>query len=117
MAEIRQRELLQVPESLVTGGKFNFGTFNGQFQRVNPLDAERPLGIWLPRPLLNFRLKEWQAFQLGNSRWFMLAVLYNAKVSALTQFIIYDKERKKKYIFEKMLPSWQGTGPGSISHL
>jgi hypothetical protein len=114
MAEIRQRELLQVPESLVTGGKFNFGTFNGQFQRVNPLDAERPLGIWLPRPLLNLRLKEWQAFQLGNSRWFMLAVLYNAKVSALAQFIAYDKERKKKYLFEKVLPSWKITVPDSL---
>ncbi|MCX6004169.1 MAG: DUF2804 domain-containing protein [Chloroflexi bacterium] len=114
MAEYIPRELLPAPESLVTDGKFNFGTFSSQFRKVNPLDADRPLGFWLPKPLLGTRLKEWQAFQLGNNRWFMLAVLYNAKVSALTQFIIYDKERKKKYTFEKMLPSWQIKVPGSI---
>jgi len=114
MAEYVQRELLPPPQNLVTDGKFNFGTFNGPFRKVNPQAADRPLGIWAPRPLLSFRLKEWQAFQLGNSRFFMLAVLYNAKVSALAQFIVYDKEHKKKYLFEKVLPSWKIKVPSSI---
>lgn len=114
MAEYVQRELFPPPENLVTDGKFNFGTFSNQFRKVNPLEADKPLGIWAPGPLLSFRLKEWQAFQLGNSRWFMLAVLYNAKVSALVQFIAYDKEHKKKYFFEKVLPSWKIRVPGSI---
>ena len=114
MGEVVGRELKPVPESLVTNGKFNFGTFNSQFQKVNPLDAVRPLGIPLPKSLLSFRLKEWQAFQLGNKRWFMLAVLYNAKFSALAQFIAYDKETKKKYVFDKMLPSWEIKVPGSL---
>ncbi|MDD5313480.1 MAG: DUF2804 domain-containing protein [Dehalococcoidia bacterium] len=114
MAEYVQRELLPAPDSLVTSGKFNFGTFKSQFRRVNPLDAHNPLGFPLPGPLLSARLKEWQAFQLGNNRWFMLAVLYNAKVSALAQFIVYDKENRKKYTFEKVLPSWQVKVPDSI---
>ena len=114
MAEYQQRELRTAPDNLVTNGKFTFGTFNSQFKRVNPLEAGKPLGMWLPKPFLDFRLKEWQAFQLGNSRWFMLAVLYNAKVSALAQFIIYDKERNKKYLFEKILPSWKIKVPESI---
>jgi hypothetical protein len=108
------RELLTAPESLVENGKLHFGTFRNQFRNVNPLDARSPLGCWLPRPFLSFRLKEWQAFQLGNERWFMLAVLYNAKVSALTQFIVYDKENKKKYLFEKILPSWKVKVPQSL---
>ena len=114
MAAYVERIIRPAPESLVTGGKFEFGTFSSQFKQVNPLDANRPLGAWLPRPLLAGRLKEWQAFQLGNSRWFMLAVLYNAKVSALAQFVIYDKERSKKYLFEKILPSWEIKIPASI---
>jgi hypothetical protein len=114
MAEYVQRGLLTATETLVTDGKFKFGTFSSQFRKVNPLDAEKPLDMWLPGPLLGFRLKEWQAFQLGNSRWFMLAVLYNAKVSALAQFIAYDKENKKKYLFEKVLPSWMIKVPDAI---
>lgn len=114
MAEYVERELLPPPKNLVTDGKFNFGTFSSQFRKVNPLEADKPLGIWAPGLLLSFRLKEWQAFQLGNSRWFMLAVLYNAKFSALAQFIAYDNEHKKKYFFEKLLPSWEIRVPGSI---
>jgi hypothetical protein len=106
--EYLPRELIEAPDSLVSGGKWNFGTFNTQFRLVNPLDAERPLGPWVPQPMLPFRLKEWQAFQLGNERWFMLAVLYNAKFSALAQFIAYDKHSKKKFVFDRMLP------PGSV---
>lgn len=114
MGEVVGRELKPVPDSLIEGGKFNFGTFNSQFKKVNPLDADNPLGMWLPKPMLSFRLKEWQAFQLGNKRWFMLAVLYNAKFSALAQFIAYDKETKKKYVFDKMLPPWEIKVPGTL---
>jgi len=114
MAEYRQRELRAAPDNLVTDGKFAFGTFSTQFKNVNPLKADKPLGIWLPESLLYFRLKEWQAFQLGNSRWFMLAVLYNAKLPALAQFIVYDKVRNKKYLFEKMMPTWGFRVPASI---
>ena len=114
MADYRQRELRMAPDNLVTNGEFTFGTFSSQFKRVNPLEAHKPLGTWMPKPILDFRLKEWQAFQLGNSRWFMLAVLYNAKVSALAQFVVYDRERNKKYFFEKILPSWKIKIPASI---
>jgi hypothetical protein len=114
MKDYLPRPILPAPPSLVSGGKFNFGTYSSQFKEVNPLKADRPLGMWLPKPVLSFRLKEWQAFQLGNERWFLLAVLYNAKISALAQFIAYDKENKKKYIFEKILPSWIVKVPDSI---
>jgi len=114
MAVYQQRELRSAPGDLVSGGKFTFGTFSSQFKRVNPLDADRPLGMWLPKPVLGLRLKEWQAFQLGNSSWFILAVLYNAKVSALAQFVVFDRERNKKYVFEKILPAWKIKVPASI---
>ena len=114
MADYRERDLDVAPKNLVTKGKFHFGTYKDQFRSVNPLDAKNPLGCWLPRPVLNFRLKEWQAFQLGNERWFILVVLYNAKISGLAQFIAYDRVENKKYLFEKMLPSWKIKVPGTI---
>ena len=114
MEDYSGRDLLTAQESLVEEGKFHFGTFRNQFRKVNPLDAKLPLGLAASRPFLAFRLKEWQAFQLGNERWFVLVVLYNSKVSALTQFIAYDKENKKKYIFEKILPAWKINVPASI---
>ncbi|MBN1374935.1 MAG: DUF2804 domain-containing protein [Dehalococcoidia bacterium] len=114
MVDYVERELLAAPDSLVEDGQFHFGTFKNQFRQVNPLDAKIPLGCWLPRPLLAFRLKEWQAFQMGNDRWFVLAVLYNAKVSALAQFVAYDRLNKRRYIFEKILPSWKVKVPDNI---
>ncbi|MGA9047779.1 MAG: DUF2804 domain-containing protein [Dehalococcoidia bacterium] len=108
------RQLLPAPPSLVSGGKYNFGTFSSQFKEVNPLSADRPLGVWLPKPLLSSRLKEWQAFQLGNERWFLLAVLYSAKISALAQFIAYDRQNNKKYVFEKILPPLVIKVPASL---
>jgi hypothetical protein len=114
MAEYEQRKLLNAPDNLVTNGQFNFGTFNSQFRNVNPLDARNPLGPWMPRPFLSSRLKEWQAFQLGNERWFILVVLYSAKVSALTQFIAYDRENKKRYHFQKIMTPWKVKVPSSL---
>jgi hypothetical protein len=114
MEEYRQRELLAAPDKLVSGGKFIFGTYNTQFRWVNPLEARCPLGAWITKPLLPLRLKEWQAFQLGNERWFILAVLYNARFSGLAQFIAYDKVNKKKYVFDKTLMPWAVNVPPSI---
>ena len=114
MAEYKPREMLPAPYKLVSGGKFNFGTFSTQFLSVNPLDAKRPLGIWAPRPLLAYRLKEWQAFQLGNDRWFMLVVLYNARFSGLAQFIVYDKQTKKRYMYSRTLLPGAIKVPASI---
>jgi len=114
MAEYVQRDLLTVPDKLVSGGRFNFGTFKTQFPSVNPLDAKCPFGARVPRPLASFRLKEWQAFQLGNERWFILTVLYNARFSGLAQFIAYDKETGKSYVFSRTLPPWTIRVPASI---
>ncbi len=108
MDEYVERDLSPAPSRLVSEGKFKFGTFNTQFATVNPLDAVRPLGYKAPRALVRYRLKEWQAFQLGNRRWFMLVVLYDARFSGLAQFIAYDRQEQKRYMFSRMLP------PGSI---
>ena len=94
------------PEKLVTNGKFTFGTFNTPVETINPLDAEKPLPIPVPRMLKSFRLKEWEAFQFGNRDYFMLAAVYNAKLMGVVQLVVIDIKKKKKYIYERKLPPW-----------
>ena len=108
------REILPAPDSLVENGRINFGTFNGPFKKINPLDAARPFGVPLPRLIKNFRLKEWQAFQLGNRDFFMLAVIYNQKAGTLVQFIICDKKKGRMTKYEKKVPSWETSVPSSL---
>ena len=72
---------------LVNNGQFNWGTYAADVPNVNMLDAEKPWGFPVPRLAKNMRLKELQAFQLGNDRYFLLAVVYNAKIMGLSQFL------------------------------
>ena len=76
------RDVFPAPKQLVSNGKFAFGTFNSAFEVVNPLDARSPLGLPLPRWVKHLRLKEWQAVQLGNADWFMLAVDHPGRLRA-----------------------------------
>ncbi len=109
-----KRDILPPPHSLVTKGKINFGTFNAPFREVNPLDAARVFGIPLPRFFKNFRLKEWQAFQLGNEDFFILAVIYNQKVGTLVQFIVCDKKNRRMTKYETKVPAWKTRVPSSL---
>lgn len=109
-----KREILSTPASLVENGKIHFGTFNAPLRNVNPLDAARVFGFPLPRFLKNMRLKEWEAFQLGNDDYFALAVIYNQKVGTLVQFILCDKKNNRMTKYEKKVPSWRTRVPSSL---
>ena len=95
-----------------------FGTYGEAIADTNLIDAQ-PWGLPLPRALRRLRLKEWQAFQFGNARWFFAVALFDAKTLALAQFKIYDREHKKKYLFERKLPSWALEAPRDLldSHM
>jgi len=108
------RKILPVPQSLVSDGKFNLGTFNRPFNLLNPLDADC-FDFPAPKALKNLRLKEWQAYEMGNSHYFVFTVLYKAKSIAMAQFIIYDRINKKKYLYERIVPTWAISLPDSLS--
>lgn len=100
------REISEPVDEVVSDGQFNFGTRTTAIKNINFLDAKKPFRT----PLLNSfkaqRLKEWQAFQFGNDKYFMMVAVYNAKSLALAQFILYDIEKEKKYRYERKVLPW-----------
>ena len=82
---------------------------------MNPLDAVRVFGVPVPRFAKFMRLKEWQAYQLGNSDCFILVVLYNQKAGLLTQFIFFDRIKRTAFKYEKIVPAWKTTMPASLA--
>ncbi|MBI9085590.1 MAG: DUF2804 domain-containing protein [Desulfobacterales bacterium] len=109
------REVLPAPKQLVSKGRFAFGTFNSAFEIVNPLDAHSPLGLPLPRWVKHLRLKEWQAVQMGNADWFMLAVVYNAKTVCLAQFVLVDRKNRQKILYERKIVPWAARVASSLA--
>ena len=82
-----------------------FGLFDRPIERINLLDA-RPWGLPLPRPLRALRLKEWQAVQIVHDRYFVIIALFNAKSVGLVQVKIYDREERRKYMYERKVAPW-----------
>lgn len=100
------RQLQAARPALVNAGTTTFGTFDGPFEHVNPLDATPWAGVPVPRFLKSWRLKEWQAFQLSTERYFVCIALFNAKSLALAQIKIYDRANRKKVLFERKVAPW-----------
>jgi len=101
-------------QDLVTDGRFNFGRFERPFRRINPLDARIVERFSLPRAVKAFRLKEWQAFQMANDRFFLNVALFNAKALALVQVKVFDRLTRTKHLFEKKVTPWAFTGPEQL---
>jgi hypothetical protein len=92
------------PEAAVSKGQFELGRFGTPFARANLLDVERLYFYPLPRFVKAARLKEWRAFQFGNERWFFFTALYNAKAFSIAAFFAYDRERKRRFGFQRPIP-------------
>jgi len=85
------REINKAPDSVVEAGQFCYGCYNEPIRRVNLLDAKLgSLGM-----SKNFRLREWQAFQLYSAQgWFVMIALYNTKKICIVQFILYNRHTR-----------------------
>ncbi|MCK0438997.1 DUF2804 domain-containing protein [Gordonia alkaliphila] len=81
------------PPALVVDGQYQFGTYDGPIPIINPLDVGGTDQRFHPlrRANRNMRLKEWEAFQLGDDDWFVLGAVYNAKALGLIQVIAVNK--------------------------
>ena len=101
------REILSNPLDLVTEGQINFGCFSESIENLNYLDAKRPFGFPTPRFFNYLRLKEWQAFQIGNKDYFLLIAVYNSKSIGVNQLLLYSKKEKQLYKYEQQVPFWE----------
>lgn len=80
----------------------------------NIIDSPRPFGVAVPGWFKRFRLKEWQAFQFGDERWFFFTALYNAKAFGLVIAYGYDRVEKREVGFRKIFPGAGLGTPGSL---
>ena len=107
------RRVLEAPTDLVRDGRISFGTYAEPIPNPNLIDAQ-PWGLPVPRALRALRLKEWQAFQFANRRYFFVVALFDAKVMGLVQIKAYDRQQKRKYVFERKLPGWSLRPAGNL---
>lgn len=108
------REILATPKEIVTNGHCNMGTFNAPIEKVNPLDADSPLGIRLPKAIQNLRLKEWEAFQISNSEWFICLAVYNTKSLGTAIIMAYNRVEDALYRYETKAPACKLTVPSGL---
>ncbi|AVL99140.1 hypothetical protein C6V83_01350 [Gordonia iterans] len=102
------------PPALVEDGHYRFGTYDGPIPIVNPLDAgsrrsfddtRRKRFDGVRRANRNLRLKEWEAFQLGDDDWFVLGAVYNAKTVGLIQVLAVNKHDASITRWETKMPA------------
>lgn len=101
-----------LPTPLVVDGHFQVGRYAAPFPKLNFLDADP--GSRLGSGLRNLRLKEWQAFQFSDGRYFGIVALFDVKFLALVQAKVYDSQTGDKHMFEQKVRSSAFTVPDQI---
>lgn len=88
-------------------GRYMFGTYDGAIARINPLDVVTATGVRgrLERAVRNVRLKEWEAFQLGDDSLFVLGAVYDTKTISLLQVLVVDKHAATIRRWEQRVPT------------
>jgi hypothetical protein len=97
----------QPPAVLVADGRYQFGTYDGPIARINPLDVVTVDGTRgrVQRAARNARLKEWEAFQLGDDALFVLGAVYDTKSISLLQVLVVDKHAATIRRWEQRVPT------------
>ncbi|TFG84944.1 MAG: DUF2804 domain-containing protein [Spirochaetales bacterium] len=101
---IYDRPFVAPPESIVSDGAFSYGCFNGPIPRTNILDVDMPYHYQVPCWFKKSRCKQWRAFQLGDSRYFVFTAMYEAGIFGLALFYIWDRERKRAHEYRRLVP-------------
>jgi len=101
------RVVLPAPHAVVSNDQCAMGTYNSPIKRVNLTDLKKPLGFSAPDAFNNFRLKEWQAYQISNDDWFICLAIYNTKSLGTAIVMAFDKKRQEMYRYEQKVPAWK----------
>jgi len=110
------RDVLPPRPSPIEHGVPVAGTWNRPFAEVELLDVVRPFALPVPKSLRNLRIKEWQAFQIQDERYYLTASIVNVKYYRVAQVTLWDKETKEKLEFRKALPFGAWRFPRSLSN-
>ncbi len=110
------RSVLPPPDTAVTAGLCNFGTFDSAIPNPNLLDTHQPLGIPLPSRLNGLRLKEWEAIQIANRDWFFCVAVYNTKTVGTAIIMAYDRNKDRMFIYQHKVPYWKLHTPCGLAN-
>ncbi|WP_263080550.1 DUF2804 domain-containing protein [Endozoicomonas sp. Mp262] len=110
------RAILPTPDSAVTNGQCNFGTFDSAIVNLNLLDAKKPLGLSLPTGIQGFRLKEWEAIQIACKDWFFCVSVYNTKTIGTAIIMAYDRNKGRMYVYQHKVPCWKLKVPSGLAN-
>ena len=96
------REFSPTPPSLFdnASGKVNWGTFKGQVKDCNLIEIP---GMYSSFDKNDKRLKEWQAFQLGDGDQFICGAVYNAKQFAVIALAYYQRSTNTHHLYKKFV--------------
>jgi hypothetical protein len=110
------RELEAPRASPIEDGKPVQGTWIGAFEEVDLLEIQRPFSPPLPRWVRDCRIKEWESFILQDERFYLNAILFNAKYYRFAQVILYEKESRERMWFRKLIPFGGWRLPRSLAN-
>jgi hypothetical protein len=98
------REIREARAAPIENGMPLNGTWTQAFRDVDLLSINRPFKWPAPGWMVDWRIKEWEAFTVQDDRLYLYAILSNVKYYRSAQVFLYDKETKELIRFAKFLP-------------
>ena len=97
------REILPPRASPVEDGIPVIGTWNRAFLNVDLLEIRKPYN-YLPRWARDYRIKEWEYFNVQDDRFLLSIIFCNAKYFRAALVQLYDRIKNERYAFKTAKP-------------
>lgn len=102
--------------SPIEDGNPLIGTWNQAFDKVDLLEIRKPYPHFMPCWLRNWRIKEWESFNIQNENIMLNAIFCDVKLYKIAHVLFYDKKSKEKYFFRKLMPYTSWNLPKSLAN-
>jgi hypothetical protein len=90
------REFQTPRSSPVENGFPLSGTWKDAFSQIDLMEIHHPYNIPLPKWFLRSRIRQWQSFFMQDERFFLHALLFDARLFSIIQIVLYDKKAAPK---------------------
>ncbi|MHB9296402.1 hypothetical protein PilKf_02165 [Pillotina sp. SPG140] len=98
------REFQKPRKSPLEESQVVVGTWNQIFESTDLSGVRKPLGIFMPSWLQNYRLKEWESFSIYHNSLSLELVFTNLKYYQSLFLFLYDRVTKEQYYMSRLLP-------------